>query len=233
MEPNPFGKKAMLLSQASMLTFATIMSFFPQYYGFLLVIYFILMLVIMYKYFGKHLKKAMERPKGKVHYEENSKELLETDPEMERILKGQMSQSLFSSLPIMVLLLFGFTLWPTITHIPNPVYRFAAIVAYFEGYTVLNYFLNKHAMKKMAEIPKPITSYKVTEGGIQIKPFGNIPFPLKDYEIKVVEESKAVDLVSKKPGVPSYRLYSKNPKRLAELLLKLGKGIEKVESNTA
>ena len=233
MEVNPFGKKAMLLSQASMLVFASIMSFFPQYYGFLLLAYFAIMPVIMYKYFGKHLKKAMERPKGKVHYEENSKELLEEDPEVERLLKGQMSQSLISSLPIMVLLVFGFTLWPMITHIPNPIYRFVAIIAYFEGYTVLNYFLNKHAMKKMAEVPKPITSYKVTENGIQLKPFGSIPFPLRDYEVRVVEGSKAVDLISKKEGVPSYRLYSKNPKRLAELLLKLGKGVEEVEGNTA
>ncbi len=222
-----YGKKSLILSQISMSIFALVMSFFPQYYGLLLVAYFMMMPVIMYKFMAKPLKEAMGRVKGKTLHEENAKELLDSDPQFDWIMKGQLLQSALTSAPLLLLIFFGFTLWPLITHIPDPWIRFVAIIAYFEGYTVLNYLTNKQVAKKMMEVPKPITNYKITEGGIQIKPVGSIKFPLEGYEVALRKESKAVDLISKKEGNPSYRLYSKNPEKVYKILSELGNKVEK------
>ncbi|UXD22320.1 hypothetical protein IPA_03480 [Ignicoccus pacificus DSM 13166] len=233
MQVQTMGKKSLILSQVSMTIFALVMSFFPNYYGLLLLAYFLIMPVIMYKFMAKPLKEAMGRVKGKTLHEENAKELFEKDPEFEWIMKGQMFQSLLSSLPLLVLIAFGFTLWPVITHISDPWIRFAAIIAYFEGYTVLNYLVNKHMAKQVMKVPKPITNYKITDKGIQIKPFGTINFPLQSYVVKLKKESYAVDLLSKKEGSPSYRIYTKNPEKVYQLLSSLGLKVEEAESSVA
>jgi len=232
MQVQTFGKKSLALSQLSMIIFALVMSFFPKYYGLLLIAYFLMMPVIMYKFMAKPLKQAMEKSKGRTLYEENAKDLLDEDPELGRIMKGQMVQSALMSLPLLVLLVFGFTLWPLITHISDPWIRFASIIAYFEGYTVLNYLSNKHLSKQMMKVPKPITSYKITDKGIDIKPVGSIRFPLKDYEVQLKKESKAVDLIARKEGMPSYRIYTKNPEKVFEIIKRVGSVIEEAKGNS-
>ena len=233
MQMQTFGKKSIILSQISMTIFALVMSFFPHYYGLLLIAYFLIMPVIMYKFMAKPLKQAMERPKGKTLHEENAKELLDQDPDLGWIMKGQMLQSALTSLPLLVLIAFGFTLWPLITHISDPWIRFASIIAYFEGYTVLNYLTNKYLSKQMMKVPKPVTSYKITEKGIHLKPIGSIPFPLNGYEVKLKAESSAVDLLAKKEGMMSYRIYSKNPEKVFNIIKRAGLVLEEAKGNTA
>jgi len=219
------SKKMFLFSLLSTLVFAAVLSFFPQYYMYLIIAYFVIMPAIMMKYMSKQIKEMRGPEKGKLLHEEDARDLFDTDPEGGEILKAQMRQNLLGMLPLAVLLGLAFTLWPLIHELPDPWMRFIAIFAYFESYAVLNYVINKYNIKKMKDTLRPIYQYKVTDKGIHIKPFGGIRFPLKDYELRLVKESKAVDLISKKEGQPSYRIYSKKPEELYNLLRRIG-GVE-------
>ena len=217
------SKKMLLLSFVSTLIFAAVLSFFPQYYLYLIIAYFVIMPIIMAKYMSKQIKEMRGPEKGKLLHEEDARELFDVDPEGGEILKAQMRQNFLGMLPLLVLLGLAFTIWPIIHELPDPWMRFLAIFAYFESYTVLNYAINRYNLKHMSKTLRPVYQYKVTDKGIHIKPFGGIRFPLKDYEIRLVKESKAVDLISKKEGQPSYRIYSKTPEALYELLRRIGK----------
>ena len=214
-----YSLKQILLSQAGILAFATISVFFPQYYGLLLIAYIIIVPAIMVKTLSKQIKSSMIVG-GKVIYEEKSNEVMERDPEVEKLFSAQLKISLLQNLPVFVLLALGFTLWPLIPKIENKIIRFIAVLAYFESFSVLNIISNKIMLKKISEVPRPISHFKVTTEGIQIKPIGAIRFPLKDYEIRVNEKSSAVDLLPKVKGLPAYRIYTKDPKKLVEILSK-------------
>ncbi len=218
-----YSLKQILLSQVGILVFATITVFFPQYYGFLLIAYIIIVPAIMVKTLSKQIKSSMVVG-GKVIYEEKSNEIMEKDPEVEKLFSAQLKISLLQNLPIFVLLALGFTLWPLIPKIENKIVRFFAVLAYFESFSVLNIISNKIMLKRISEVPRPISHFKITTQGIQIKPIGAIRFPLKDYEIKLNEKSNAVDLLPKVKGLPAYRIYTKDPKRLVELLNKVKDG---------
>ncbi len=219
------SKKTLLFSFISTLIFAAVLSFFPQYYMYVIIAYFIIMPIIMAKYMSKHLKEMKGPSGGKLLHEEDARDLFDADPEGGEILKAQMRQNMLGMLPIVVLLGLAFTLWPVIEHLPDPWMRFAAIFGYFESYTILNYLINRHMMKKAKDILRPIFQYRITDKGIQIKPFGGISFPLKDYEIRLVKESKAVDLISKREGQQSLRIYSKQPEKVYDILKRVG-GLE-------
>ncbi len=216
------SKKTLLISLLSTIAFASVISFFPQYYGYLLVAYFIIVPAIMIKYMSKQIKQMRVPSGGKVLMVEDAKELFDEDPQGDEIMKAQMKQNMIGMLPLLILIGFGLTLWPLIEHVPDPWIRFAAIFAYFESYSVMNYLLSKKMMKMSKDILRPVFQYKVTDKGIQIKPFGSIAFPLKDYEIRLVKESSAVDLISKRDGQQSYRIYSKNPEKLLNILREKG-----------
>ena len=225
MEAPIYGKKMFLLSLVSTTVFAAVLSFFPQYYAYLLIAYFILMPMIMIKFMSKHIKE-MKGPKGgRTIVEVDARDLFDSDPQGGEILKAQAKMNLLNMLPFLVLIALAFTLWPMVEHIEDPWMRFLAIFTYFESYTVINYLINRHNLKTAKNTLRPIYQYKVTDKGIHFKPFGGISFPLKDYEVKVVEESKAVDLISKKEGQPSYRIYFQNPRELYEIIRRHG-GIE-------
>lgn len=212
------SKKTLMISIVSTIVFAAVISFFPQYYGYLLVAYFIIMPAIMIKYMSKQIKEMKGPSGGKVLMVEDARELFDKDPYGEEIMKAQMKQNMMGMLPLLMLIGLGITLWPEIEHVSNPWIRFAAIFAYFESYAILNYLLSRKMMKMSKDVLRPVFQYKVTDKGIQIKPFGSIAFPLKDYEIRLVRESSAVDLISKKDGQQSYRIYSKEPERLFQIL---------------
>ncbi|ABU82098.1 DUF2208 domain-containing protein [Ignicoccus hospitalis] len=225
MEGFAYGKKTLLISLLSTTAFAAVLSFFPQYYVYLILAYFVIMPIIMVKFMSKQIKEMRAPGSGKTLMEEDAKELFDKDPQGDIILKAQMKQNALGMVPFLILIALAFTLWPAILHLEEPWLRFIAIFAYFESYTLLNYFLNKYNLKNMKKVPRPVYQYKVTDKGIQIKPFGGITFPLKGYSIKLVKESSAVDLVSKEDGKPSYRLYAKEPERLYDVLRRLG-GVE-------
>ena len=212
------SKKTLLISLLSTTVFAAVISFFPQYYGYLLIAYFIIMPAIMIKYMSKQIKQMRVPSGGKVIMVEDARELFDKDPQGDEIMKAQMKQNMLGMMPLLVLIGLGLTLWPLIEHVPNPWIRFAAIFAYFESYSIMNYFLSKKMMSMSKYVLKPVFQYKVTDKGIQIKPFGSISFPLRDYEIRLVKESSAVDLISKKDGQQSYRIYSKDPEKLFNIL---------------
>jgi len=223
---SPYANKKMLVfSFISTLVFAAVLSFFPDYYLYLILAYFIIMPIIMARYMSKQIKEMRGPEKGKTLHEEDARELFDTDPQGGEILRVQMKQNMLGMLPLIMLLALAFTLWPIIYHLPDPWMRFIAIFAYFESYTLLNFIISKYSMKKMKEAVRPVYQYKVTNKGIHIKPFGGIKFPLKDYELRLVKESSAVDLISKKEGQPSYRIYSKRPEELYKLLRRIG-GLE-------
>ncbi len=214
-----YSLKQILLSQIGILVFATITVFFPQYYGFLLVAYIIIIPAIMVKTLSKQIKSSMIVG-GKVLYEEKSNEIMEKDPEVEKLFSAQLKISLLQNLPVFVLLALGFTLWPLIPKIENKLLRFLAVLAYFESFSVLNIITNKIMLKKVSEVPRPISNFKITTEGIQIKPIGAIRFPLKDYELKINEKSSCIDLIPKVKGLPAYRIYTKDPRRVAEIIVK-------------
>jgi uncharacterized membrane protein len=160
---------------------------------------------------------------GKVVYEEKSNEIMEKDPDVEKLFTAQLKISLLQNLPIFVLLALGFTLWPLIPKIENKIVRFMATLLYFESFSLLNMVSNKVLVKKVSEVPKPVANFKVTTEGIQIKPVGAIRFPLTDYEIRVNESSSSIDLIPRTKGMPAYRIYTKNPRKLYEVLNELNK----------
>ena len=107
---------------------------------------------------------------------------------------------------------------------------FLGFLIYFEGYfaiTMLNTMWAVSRIKKLPMVNVP-SQYTVTDKGIVIKGMlstKGIAFPLpNETNVNINEERRFVEIIKEgKRTITKLRFYSKNPKRLYEIIKKYGK----------
>ncbi len=175
----------------------------------------------------------------KLYSEEKIRDIQLKDEKLMEDLQEQSRFSMYTSASMFVGIAYFFLLWPQIdslyefflTYTGNSevMAHFLAFLVFFEGLFVINQAAMIVAMKKAGKMPviNIPQSYTVTDKGIVIGGLigkSGIKFPLpSDVQVRVNTKRGFVELVREgKRSIMKVRLYSRNPKRLYELVKKYG-----------
>ncbi|MEM4865155.1 MAG: DUF2208 family protein, partial [Acidilobaceae archaeon] len=153
-------------------------------------------------------------------------------------LQEQLRFFTYMNLALLIGLAYFFIFWSKVpalaeffTEMTGNAYlgRFLGFLVYLEGFFIINQASIQLALARMKSITilNVPRSYVVTEKGIVISGLltkKGIGFPLpKEVSIDLSEERKFVELVVRgEKTLNKLRLYSKNPRRLYEIILKNG-----------
>ncbi len=175
----------------------------------------------------------------KLYSEEKIRDIQLKDEKLMEDLQEQSKFSMYTSVSMFVGIAYFFLLWPKIDALYNyflahtgnneVAAHFLAFLIFFEGLFVINQAAMIVALKKAGKMPmiNIPQSYTVTDRGIV---FGGligksgIRFPLpSDVQVRVNTKRGFVELVREgKRSIMKVRLYSRNPKRLYDVLKKYG-----------
>lgn len=240
------GKRA-LISQAYLVAYSALaalvgVSGLLWLLVFLFFIIFVLIQVRMSRgALGQGKVKAEEIESDKVIYEEkNLRELQMNDEGLLAEMQQQSKASMLMSAGTFAALLYFFLLWGRIPSLhsffasqfglSDKVAMFLAFLVYFEGAFVINQIIILYTARKMGKMPviNMPQGFKVTEKGIILQGLLGrqaIKFPLpSDVSIQVDERRKFVELVKDgKRSITKIRLYTRNPKRVYDLIVRLNR----------
>ncbi|MEM1545015.1 MAG: DUF2208 family protein [Candidatus Methanomethylicia archaeon] len=240
-----------MLSIIAMFVFAYISSYAPpEYTSYVFLGYFIFIMAIMAIISGRGFKKTSMSIRdvlsGKIIVkadDDDVKPLMSKDPLLNVDLKAQgLTMLTMFTLPLLVLILF---------YLLNS-FRFQSIIASrvselgycdehfgrFLGWLILyallfsisslNQIVNRISASKRGYAALMIAKrYKVTDKGIVINDMTVLPAPIEAKSISYDEKRKFVDIIasiaSNPIGATKLRLYSKKPKDLYNIILKLTK----------
>ncbi|MEB3757840.1 MAG: DUF2208 domain-containing protein [Desulfurococcales archaeon] len=238
-----YGWKQALLSQVSIIVFSLAAAFFRHYYGYIILLFFIVYFVAMAK-----LNKS-KAGKGKVPVEEmqaskkfieekNARDIMMEDKELSKDMAEQMNAMKIMMIPSLIVMVYFFLLWkyvPTIGDYltpyvnSHPIAYFLAFLLYFEGSFAITWGSRIYMLRKTGHIVSynMPTSYRVTEKGILVGGLLGqqpIPFPLEDdVELNLNEKRKFVEIIQTKDrNIIKIRLYTKQPRRLYDILVRYG-----------
>ncbi len=237
--------KRILLSQASLIMYSALLAVlgYGKYVFLLIIVFWVLITYIQSKLSKGPLGHGRARPEDllnsrKLYEEKNVRDLQMKDEDLLRELQQQSRATMYLSLGALIGFLYFMLLWPhindlislTSSHLgPGKLAYFAAYLIYFEGFFVINQSVQLYGLRKVGVITTINTpqAYTVTEKGIVIKGLigqSAIPFPLPpDVRLEVNEKRGFVEIVKKgKRTVLRIRFYSRNPKRLWEILKRRG-----------
>ncbi len=175
----------------------------------------------------------------RLYSEEKIRELQMKDEKLLEEIQAQSKFSMYTSLATFAGIAYFFALWPKINALYNYflprvggneiLAHFIAFLIFFEGLFIVNQVALFYAMKKAGRMPvvNIPQSYTVTDKGIVLKGIVNrtgIRFPLpEDVEVKVNTKRGFVDIVKEgKRTITRIRLYSRNPKRLYDIIRRYG-----------
>lgn len=188
---------------------------------------------------GQEKVKPEELLKGRKLYEEsNSRELQTKDTEIMKDMQEQSKFTMYTSLGMLVAMLYFFLLWGYVDELysviaaslgPGKLSEFIAFLIYFEGLFIINQAVYIWALRKVGKVTmvQAPPGFTVTDKGIVLKGIvgsTTVTFPLpEDVEVNVNEKRRFVELVkTSKRTILKLRLYTKNPKRLAEVIKRYG-----------
>ncbi len=231
------------MSQISIIVFSLAAAFFRQYYSYIILLFFIIYFVAMAK-----LNKA-KASKGKVSVEDlqkakkfieekNAREIMMEDKEISKDMADQMNTMKTMMLPSLIVMIYFFTLWKYVPSIgdtlssyvsDHSIAFFLAFLLYFEGSFIISWVGRIALIRRaghLVTINMP-TSYTVTDKGILVGGIIGqqpIPFPLNDdVEVNYSEKRRFVEVVQRQGrNVIKTRFYTKNPKRLYEIIQRYG-----------
>ena len=238
-------KSRVLLGQLSIVLYSVAAAILGRNYKtFILVFILIIIISILQNRSGKNPLGQEKTPpeeilKGKKLYEEqNARELQTKDLEIMRDMQEQSKFTMYTSMGMLIAMLYFFLLWGYIDRFyeyvagytgPGKLAEFLAFLIYFEGLFVINQAVYIWALRKVGKVTmlQPAPAYTVTDKGIVIKGLMGktaITFPLPDdIELNVDEKRKFVELVKiSKRTITKLRFYARNPKRLAEVIKRYG-----------
>ena len=188
---------------------------------------------------GQRRAKAEEILQGKrLFEEENARDLQMEDRELLAEMQEQGRFSLYTSLGMLIVMIYFFVFWPYVDTLRSLFLRyvssdrlalFLAFLVYFEGVFVLNQITMVWALRKVGKMPviQMHYSYVVTDKGIVTRGIvgkGTILFPLpEDAVVRRNDARKFVEI--EKHGrrtVVRLRFYTRRTRRLEEILRKYG-----------
>ncbi len=238
-----FGWRQVLLGQVSIIVFSVAGAFFRQYYGYIILAYFVIFFVVSSRLSKRSIsgKKVdlEEFQKAKKFFEEkNAREIMMEDPGLANDMGEQMKIMKVMMLPSIVTMLYYFLLWSRLpafgdslsTQLNDQVTgHFLAFFLFFEGGFVISWIGRLIMMRRtdrLVTFNMP-TQYTVTDKGILIggvlgsRP---LPFPLEgDIKLNMDEKRKFVEIESASgKNVMKLRFYTRTPKRLYDIIERYG-----------
>jgi uncharacterized membrane protein len=189
--------------------------------------------------FGVKAKPEEVEDARELFQEESVRELQMKDEGLAKDIEAQSRALMALNLALLVGLAYFVVFWRFL----DPLYlyfkenvvaddraaHFLAFLVYLEGYFVISTVATYIASRRIGPLPmiNMPSSYKVTEKGIVYKGLISktaLPFPLPSgVEVRLDESRRFVELVKRdKRSVVVLRLYSKNPRRLYQIIKRYG-----------
>ena len=234
-----------LIGQASMLLYSLMLTFLGRSGKTFLLVFILIILfsVLMSRRAKSPLGRA--RPEEvlearKLYEEMQVRELQAKDKGLVLDMQEQSKFTMYSMVGMLAAMAYFFILWPYIDVLhqyfnglvgEGKLSEFLAYLVYFEGLFVISQASYLWALRKVGKvaIPQMPQGYTVTEKGIVLHGLVGktaIPFPLpREAKVEVNEKRGFVEIsVEGKRSITKIRLYARNPKRLAEIIRRYGRG---------
>jgi len=188
---------------------------------------------------GTKKVKPEEILSGRRLYEEKSaREIQMKDEKLLVEIQDQSKATMTLTMSSFVGLIYFFILWRHIYDIEGLIQPhvgaeklalFLAFLLYFEGFFVVSTGLQLYAMRRIGKMPlyNMPTAFTVTDRGIVLKGLigqSGIPFPLPD-NVKISYNAKRgyAEIVREdEKSIVKLRFYTRNPKKLADILERYG-----------
>jgi len=238
-----FGWRQILLGQVSIIVFSVAGAFFRQYYGYIILGYFILFFIVSSKLSkrsisGKKIDLEEFRRARKLVEEKNARDIMMEDPGLANDMGEQMKVMKVMMLPSVITMLYYFILWSRVPFFGDKLSlqlndevlgHFLAFLLFFEGGFLLSW-IGRLAMlrrtDRLVTFNMP-TQYTVTDKGILIggvlgsRP---LPFPLEgNVKLNIDEKRRFVEIESVAgKNVVKMRFYTRSPRRLYDIIEKYG-----------
>jgi len=174
----------------------------------------------------------------KIFEEEKAREIQMKDKGLMIDMQEQSRFTMYTSLGMLIAFIYFFVLWGYVDDLEKALLPytgqgkltvFLAFLIYFEGLFVINQLVYIWALRKVGTVVmiQAPSKYTITDKGIVIRGLTGgtaLTFPLPDdVEINVNEKRKFVELIKKyKRTITKVRFYTKNPKRLGEVIRRYG-----------
>ena len=174
----------------------------------------------------------------KVYEEEKARDLQMKDTALMADMREQSRFTMYTSLGMLIAFIYFFAFWGYVDDLERwlipymgsgKITVFTAFLIYFEGLFIINQAVYIWALRKVGKVVMLQTppKFTVTDKGIVIKGLTGgtaLTFPLPhDVELSVNEKRKFVELIKHyKRTIVKVRFYTKNPKRLAEVIKRYG-----------
>ncbi len=233
---NPYNWKMILISQLAMLAMSAVLSFYPEYF---LVVYIVYLVIIMgvSTYMAQRSnpllaqrKYLSEVAKAPVLFEEkNADELAFKDEEYQAKLREYTSQMMksfgFYFLYIIALIIIYYLIFNTIVRSYEGIERFLLYVTYFEALFLFNFFVIRNVVKfRMMEVVAP-KSYRLTLKGIVSTDMTGVVLhvsQLSEAKMTINPEKSYIEIDSTSAKLPfKIRLYTRDLQKLKVSVEKL------------
>ncbi|MGC9134408.1 MAG: DUF2208 domain-containing protein [Caldisphaera sp.] len=237
--------KSTLLNQAYIIVYSILAAIIGvNYMLFILVIVFVIISMFLQSYLsgspiGKNTK-ANEVLQGKrLYHEPETRSIQVKDKQVMLDFQEQSRFTMYTTIGMFIGLIYFFVLFKYVPDLSRFLgnyiadYRidlFLGFLIYFEGYFAINMLNTMWAVSRIKKLPmvNVPSQYTVTDKGIVIKGMlttKGIAFPLpNETNVNLNEERRFVEIVKEgKRTITKLRFYSKNPKRLYEIIKKYGK----------
>jgi len=237
--------KSTLLNQAYIILYSILAAIIGvNYLLFILVIVFVIISMFLQSYLsgspiGKNTK-AHEVLQGKrLYHEPETRSIQMKDKQIMVDFQEQSRFTMYTTIGMFIGLIYFFVFFKYVPDLSRYLENFITnyridlllgFLIYFEGYfaiTMLNTMWAVSKIKKLPMVNVP-SQYTVTDKGIVIKGMlstKGIAFPLpNETNVNINEERRFVEIIKEgKRTITKLRFYSKNPKRLYEIIKKYGK----------
>ncbi len=238
-------KSRVLIGQLSILLYSVFAAILGKTAKtFILVFILIIIISILQNRSGPNpIGQAKTRPEAvlkgrKVYEEEKAREFQMKDTELMIDMREQSRFTMYTSLGMLLAFIYFFALWGYVDDLERWLIAytgqgkltvFLAFLIYFEGLFIINQAVYVWALRKVGKVVmlQAPSKYTVTDKGIVIRGLTGgtaLTFPLPhDVELSVNEKRKFVELVKHyKKTIVKVRFYTRNPKRLAEVIKRYG-----------
>lgn len=244
------GKRA-LLSQAYLVVYSALAAVIGggKLLWLVIILFFILMIVIQSRSgggpLGQKKVRAEELETGRtLHEERNLRELQMSDEGLVAEMQQQSRATITMTLGTFIALGYFFLLWHKVQDLKlyfstsfgfgDKLSTFLAFLVYFEGVFIINQLFMLYSIRRIGKMPviSMPQGFKITSKGIILQGvIGRqaISFPLpEDVKVEVNEKRKFVELVKVgKRSIVKIRLYTKSPRKVYDLIVRLNERAKK------
>lgn len=234
-----FTWKQVAFSQLTIILFSIVAGLYRDYYIYVIIAYFVALPILISRQarrIGGGRVSSEEVESGRKLWEERDvSELLAKDVDYVREMSEQMKATTYAMISMPAILGYIYLYRKALAeHVrsltPDPsLAAFLDFFVMFEGSFFISQaftlYMRKKLVKKMPSMVIAPRRYLVTDRGISAKGFGTtfaLKFPLENVAVAFNERRKFVELTIEHPeksgASTRIRLYSRNPKRLYEII---------------